>query len=182
MTTKQRMGRLGRVIVTALCAIASAPLPGAQEEFEIHIVRMKPKGELLPGMISVGKEVIGRCYENASLRIPAGIYKGVLRYWSPKGFAQGPFGELGKTGDFLLEVADVKAPNGTPRTDILFHGGDKPHQSQGCILLGPVVKTAKGGVVDDKHPLRILRLKFYGTDSPIASPDKAIRIIVTDPP
>ena len=97
------------------------------------IERESPQGDLVPGQIWVNGQVIGRTYESVKYQILPGEYQGTLRYVSGKNFVQGPMGELGTTGDFLLEVSGVSG-----RTDILFHGGNKPYQSRGCILLGPV--------------------------------------------
>ena len=92
----------------------------------------KVEGGLTIGKLSVNGQELGPCYENADKQIPAGAYGGVLRYTSQKYFVQSPGGKLGKTGDFLLEVARVPG-----RTDILFHAGNKAEHSMGCILCGP---------------------------------------------
>lgn len=146
------------------------------KDFQITIQREEKKNKLVIGTISVNGEGIGTAYENDDLKIPAGTYKGLLRYWSGKGFAQGPFGTYGQKGDFLLEVSGVKG-----RTHILFHGGNKPHHSLGCILLGPVNKDASGvRFLDENHPLVKLRNLFYGTDVPNSTPDKNITVNVVD--
>jgi hypothetical protein len=81
--------------------------------------------------------------------------------------------------DFLLEVSGVKNSAGKARTDIVFHGGTKPQHSKGCILLGPVSRDKnKVGTIGPDHPLRKLRLLFYGTDQPNQSPDKEISIVI----
>src|SRR2546422_2973447 len=119
------------------------------------------KNQLIIGDIKVNGELIGNSYEHSTLKIPAGEYKGIIRYFSPKGFAQSRLGKFGKTGDFLLEVSGIDG-----KTDILFHGGNMPHHTQGCILLGPVMKdptTGNGYIDDPDHPLRKLRILFYGT-------------------
>jgi len=135
------------------------------------------KNKLVIGTISVNGKIIGKTYENGDLLIPLGDYGGIIRYTSKKGFVQNPLGRFGNEGDFLLEVAMVPT-----RTDILFHGGNKPKHSKGCILLGPVGKDALTGkgVVGPNHPLRILRHEFYGADDPYCSPNKSILIRVTD--
>ncbi len=145
----------------------------ATQDFVIVIERETPNGKLVPGQISVNDQIIGATYENVDYLVLPGEYNGVLRYVSHKNFVQGPMGELGKTGDFLLEVSGVPG-----RTDILLHGGNKPYQSKGCILLGPVGRdqSTLELTVGPDHPLRKLRKLFYGTDTPVATPDKRILV------
>ena len=152
----------------------------ASEDFHIVITRQTVKDGLVIGTISVNDQVIGNAYENEDLKIQAGSYRGVLRYWSGHNFVQGPFGTIGKEGDFLLEVTNVHQADGRERKDILFHGGNKPQHSKGCILLGPVGKDPSSGIpsLDDSHPLRKLRKLFYGTDMPNSTPNKNIIIDV----
>jgi hypothetical protein len=126
-------------------------------------------------MLYVNGEPVGATLENVATQIPAGEYGGRLRQNSPSGLAQGPFGSQGDTGDFLIEITGVGG-----RTDLLFHGGNKPKQSRGCVLLGGVIHTSKGGVVPDEIPLRRLRLMFYGTDVPDATPAVSIKVSIRD--
>jgi len=142
--------------------------------FSIVVQRTGVDHKLTTGTIAVNGKVIGKTYENEALEIPPGSYVGVVRYASGKNFVQGPFGTLGHAGDFLLEVTGV---NG--RTNILLHGGNKPKHSTGCILLGPVSRSPSPHV-GDEHPLRKLRLAFYGTDTPVQCPDKQVSITVIE--
>ena len=149
--------------------------------FEIVVTREKSSNNLVTGSISANGERLGACFERDDLKIAAGTYPGFMRYGSVKGFAQGPFGEMGQEGDFLLEIGKVKWSDGKERTNLLFHGGTKPEHSKGCIMLGAVTRDANGkAVLPDKHPLRLLRLRFYGTDTPISSPNKSINIVIKD--
>jgi hypothetical protein len=169
------------VLGVAICSRATAD---DSKDFNVLVVREKTEDGLIKGTISVNGEVIGNTYENAELKIPPGTYKGILRYWSGHNFVGGPFGTLGKEGDFLLEVANVKEADGTKRTNILFHGGDKPHQSKGCIMLGPVPKGPDTGkpYLPEDHPLRRLRRLFYGTDTPNSTPNRDINIEIRGEP
>lgn len=139
------------------------------------------KDKLVIGAISVNGSVIGNCYENDSLKVKEGTYPGLLRYWSKRGFVQGPFGTLGNIGDFLVQLENVRNEEGEVRTGILLHGGNQPKHSTGCILLGPVYKDPGTGtpVLDDKHPLRRLRQLFYGSDTPNSTPNKEISVVVS---
>lgn len=148
-----------------------------RQTFKVVVQRQKTEGGLVIGKLSADGQDLGTCYENAAKKIPAGTYKGVLQTSSQKNFVQGPGGKLGHSGDFLLEVAGVPG-----RTDILFHAGNKPEHSEGCIMGGPATTDAKTGEHFAPEALRKLRLLFYdGQDRPNGSPDKAITIEIRDP-
>jgi hypothetical protein len=155
----------------------------AQTNFQIVIQREKTEKRgnytAVLGTISINGEEIGKTVENDDLKIVAGAYKGLLRYWSKRGFAQGPFGTYGKEGDFLLEISGVSG-----RSDLLFHGGNQPWHSKGCVLLGPVAKQDGIPILSEKlnAPLLKLRSLFYGTEVPISTPDKNITITIIDIP
>ncbi len=143
----------------------------------IVVQREKKEGELVTGTLTVNGQVVGKTYENAGLMILAGRYPGYLRYVSGKNFVQGPFGSIAKTGDFLMEVGNVPG-----RSSLLFHGGNKPGQSRGCIMLGGVGKDPKTHVphLEYDHPLRKLRRLFYGSETPVMSPALNVTIQVND--
>jgi len=143
----------------------------------IVVQREKKDGDLVTGTLTVNGQLLGKTYENAKLMIVGGRYPGYLRYVSGKNFVQGLFGNIAKAGDFLLEVGNVPG-----RTDILFHGGNKPHHSRGCVLLGPVGKDPKTHAphLEYDHPLRKLRRLFYGTETPVMTPDQSVTIQVND--
>jgi hypothetical protein len=147
------------------------------ENMNIVVQREKRDRDLVTGSLIVNSQVIGKTYENANRMISSGSFTGVLRYVSGHNFVQGPFGSIAHTGDFLLEVANVPG-----RTGILFHGGNKPAHSQGCILLGGVGKDPKTQVphLEYDHPLRKLRRAFYGRENPVVTPDKNITVRVSD--
>lgn len=163
-------------LVIVLLSIFSVCL-AQPENFDIVIKRNSVVGNLVYGTIFLNGQEIGTAFENNDLKIPTGVYKGLMRYNSGSNFVQSELGNMSTKGDFLLEVSDV-ANN---RTDILLHPGNLPKHSKGCILLGPVKKGPDGAVtIDSIHPLRKLRLDFYGTDAPISSPNKNISITVAD--
>ena len=167
-----------RDLILLLSSTLVAVSVNAQQTFSIVIQRDSVKAGLVYGDIYVNDEHkhIGRTYENDTFKINPGIYKGLMRYNSGKDFVQSPVGALSTKGDFLLEVSGVKG-----RTDILFHPGNKPHHSQGCILLGPANTGPDGAIyISENHPLRKLRLMFYGTDDPISSPNVKIQIEIKD--
>jgi hypothetical protein len=145
------------------------------EQVTIVVQREKVSGKLVTGTLTVNGHVLGRTYENADVMVGDGLYTGRMRYKSGHNFVQGPFGAITRTGDFLLEVGGVPG-----RTAILFHGGNKPRHSRGCILLGAVRRDPKTQtpVLEQNHPLRKLRTFFYETEAPNASPAKNVTIVV----
>lgn len=150
----------------------------ASSDFTVEIFRRSVKDNLITGDLYANLEPVGSCFENAQLKVAAGTYPGLIRYYSRRGLAQGDFGTYGNIGDFLLELKDTSGR----RTDVLFHGGTLPQHSRGCILMGPVSKSADGTkyLDDPNHPLRVLRRKFYGSDTPNSTPNRSITIIVHD--
>ena len=172
MLYRATSGTFGGVLFAFAFLLVGQPSP-----FSIVVERGSPENGLITGKLSVNGHRIGTTYENQALEIPAGTYAGVLRYVSGRNFVSGPLGTIGTQGDFLLEVSGVSG-----RTDILFHGGNKPAQSQGCIMLGPVVPPPGSSIpsLADEHPLRKLRLLFYGKDIPDSTPNKAITVQIAE--
>lgn len=160
-----------------LLLCSSAKLDAASKNFNIAIIRVETKNNLTVGKLLVNGKEIGQSYENTAKLIPSGKYNGVLRYSSSKNFVQGPGGKLGKTGDFLIEIADVPS-----RKHILFHAGNKPEHADGCVMLGPATIPDDGSQPVAPATLRKLRLLFYdGKDKPTSTPDKKINIVIQDP-
>ncbi len=159
-------------------------------EFAIELIRIgtdevSDQGQKVSrifGDIGLNNQNIGRFYENPETKIASGIYKGVLRYESDHNFVLSKCGEISKIGDFLLEVSNVKAENGSSRSAILFHPGFKPSHSKGCVLMGARKRSGDGSLLplDQNDPLVKLRKEFYGTDNPISCPNKRITITVKD--
>jgi hypothetical protein len=173
-----RLRYIGISILTAtMVLLLVQSSEAAERRFVVVVQREKTEKGLIFGKLSVDGKVIGTVYENAEKKIPAGSYRGVLRYESKKNFVQGPGGKLGHKGDFLLEVAGVPG-----RSDILFHAGNKKEHSEGCILCGPALKDKKSGVWIAPKTLKEVRLLFYdGKDNPTGTPDKVIKVEVKEP-
>ena len=186
------------VVRRALAALACACAAAAQgqscqashaEEFRVELKRVAidevvdngHKTARIYGDVGVNGQNIGRFYENPQLRIEPGIYKGVLRYQSNHNFVQSSCGEMAREGDYLLEVAEVRGADGAKRSDILLHPGFKPSHSKGCVLLGARKRGTDGKPLPlaADEPLVKMRRAFYGTDNPIACPNKRIVIVVT---
>lgn len=160
----------------------------SKDLFKIIVQRDSVRNGTVYGTISVNNKVLGTTYENPAKMIAPNTYVGAMRYYSPTaksgGHVQGPAGAIGRAGDFLLEVVDATADDdGRPKTNILFHGGVKPSDSEGCIMLGAVSRNTAGArYLKDSDPLRQLRLMFYGDDNPVQSPAKDIKIEVRAAP
>ncbi|WP_052593386.1 DUF5675 family protein [Aureispira sp. CCB-QB1] len=153
----------------------------AQQNFDIKIIRQSVSNNLVKGKLYVNGKYLGTTYENDALKINEGKYSGYLRYISQNGHVQGPLGNISNKGDFLLEVGNVKWSDGKARSNILFHGGNKPHHSKGCIMLGGVPRDSEGNrYLPKDHTLSKLRKEFYGTDTPNSSPNKKITIEIVD--
>ncbi len=169
----------GLTLAVFVLSLTPAELRSAgalSKEFRVVVIRQKTEGRLISGRVSVDGKDIGPCYENEAKAISAGTYRGVIRTRSMKNFVQGPGGRLGRTGDFLLEVADV--PH---RTDILFHPGNRPEHSDGCILGGPATTDPATGDHIAPPTLKSMRLAFFdGHDNPDRNPDKAITVEVRE--
>ena len=160
----------------AFASVISATSSVRADEFNLLIQRLTTSDGLIVGALYVNGQQIGSIYENEDLAIPAGAYPGLLRYWSSRNFAQGPFGTIGKVGDFLLQIDTSK----TDRTNILFHGGNRVEHSRGCIMLGAVRRENGIPIVDPGDTLAKLRRAFYGTDQPTSTPNVTITIKITD--
>lgn len=145
--------------------------------FRITVTRETLNDNLIKGQILINGKSIGATYERYNLRISAGFYKGFVRYVSEK-HAVGPFGQIGEVGDFLLEIGNVTWSDGRKRTHLLFHGGNKPKFTEGCVMLGAVHRQNGRRYLPEGHTLSKLRLKFYGTNLPTSSPSKKITITV----
>lgn len=151
----------------------------AQERFDIRVQRSTAQGNLLKGNLYVNEKYLGETFENDQLKIQPGEYSVIMRYISTNGHVTGPLGSISHTGDFLLEVDNVLWSDGRRRSDILFHGGNKPHLSTGCIMLGAVPKDADGNrFLPENHTLSLLRKEFYGTDLPNSSPNKVVTLVI----
>lgn len=151
------------------------------ENFDILIVRNSHSANLIKGSLFINGEYIGTAYERFDLRINVGKYPGYMRYVSGKGFVTGPMGRMGSEGDFYLEIGDVTWSDGRKRSNLMFHGGNKPKHSQGCVMLGAVHKDNKGErFLPEGHLLRELRKKFYGTEFPNSCPNLNVTVEIVE--
>ena len=153
----------------------------ANHNFDNLIVSEAVSNNLTKGKLYVNLKYLGETYENDAQKIMAGKYPGNMRYISAIGFEVAPMKTMGYIGDFLLEIGDVEWSDGKNRTNLLFHGGNKPEYSTGCMMLGGVIKDDTGNRhLPEGHTLLKLRKEFYGKNDPNASLNKKITIEIVD--
>lgn len=164
------------ILIGTMVGLAVRGWADGPQKMTVTVQRVKTAEGLVTGTLTIDGQESGTVYENDERKIPAGTYRGVIRTTSQKNFAQGPGGKLGKSGDFLLEIAGVLG-----RSDILFHAGNKKEHSEGCVLCGPAGKDPATGAPLAPEPLKKLRLAFFETDTPNATPNKHVEIVVLEP-
>jgi hypothetical protein len=143
--------------------------------FPIVFVRETLKDNLITGKVSAQGWDLGAFYENDKLRIPPGIYSATLVFKHERGIVLGPDGQLGTSGDFAIQLTNVKG-----RPDIFLASGDKAEQSNGSPLLGAPVKTP-GGALIAPEGLKTMRLLFYEQNNrPMLTPNKTITVEIRD--
>lgn len=162
MTTKLRS-------VMVLATLAPQLLT-ASDAFSVTIYREYPSQKCTSGYLAVNDNIIAYTLErpwadnqqNLS-SIPAGTYPGTLRY--------------DHNDHWRIELQNVPG-----RQNIQIHIGNQPDQSKGCILvglkLGPDLCSIVGGTSAPAYTA--LMTAFYGTDSPVSTPDKSISVSVVD--
>jgi hypothetical protein len=93
--------------------------------------------------------------------IPAGKYKGTLRY--------------DHTDLWRIELLDVPG-----RTNVQIHIGNKTDETQGCILVGRKLGEDLCSLKESAPAYKDLKRAFYGTENPTSCPDKDIVVEVKD--
>jgi hypothetical protein len=180
------------LVAVSVPALAQGTCPAnLPNEFRIELTRLGEdevvdqgvKVKRIYGDVGVNRQNFGRFYENLSVMIAKGTYKGALRYQSNHNFIVSSCGVAARTGDFLIEVTGVKDAAGNDRTNILMHPGYLPSHSAGCILFGARRRDPQGNLLplEPDYPLVKIRREFYGTDNPNQCPNKVITIVVGGP-
>jgi Family of unknown function (DUF5675) len=91
--------------------------------------------------------------------IPAKLYGGTLRY------------------DHIDQWRiELRKEDTLPRTLVQIHIGNFPKQTLGCILPGMQLHNANAEILESGIAYDRLKAAFYGTDDPIASPNKVISL------
>ncbi|MCJ2097490.1 DUF5675 family protein [Methylobacterium sp. E-046] len=91
--------------------------------------------------------------------IPDGRYEAVLRY--------------DHTDQWRIELTGVPG-----RTNVQIHTGNKPDDSEGCILIGLKLSDDLCSVLESKKAYAALKKAFYGTETPNSTPNKNIIVVV----
>jgi hypothetical protein len=152
-------------------ALQTVPMQGAgPSAFKLTILRQYPGHRCTSGYLAVNGTIIAYTLErpwadnakNVS-SIPAGTYPATLRY---------DHSDL-----WRIELQGVPG-----RSNIQIHVGNEPDQSMGCILVGSQLGGDLCSIVGgtSQPAYRALKNAFYGTDSPVATPDKTITVEVID--
>jgi hypothetical protein len=154
---------LGIISLFALAAAKAA-------DFSLTINREYSGRDCTSGYLAVDGTIQAYALElpwqnNAPLisSIPAGSYPGILRY--------------DHSDQWRIELTGVPG-----RDHVQIHTGNTPDDTEGCILigkdLGPGLCKIKAGT--SKPAYADLKRAFYGTDSPVSTPDKTITVTVKD--
>ena len=166
------MAATPRVIVRHLLGIALLGLPlcgQAQEAFNLRIERKHQGSDCTSGymavngqarMVALERPWQGNTPEISS--IPAGTYRGILRY--------------DKMDAWRIQLDGVPG-----RSGVQIHIGNVVAQSTGCILVGTRLEEGSlcrvGG---SAAAYGELKKAFYGSDNPVATPNKAISVTLVD--
>jgi len=151
-------------------ALLGLPLCGqAQEAFNLLIQRKYQGKDCTSGylaingqtrMVALERPWQGNAPEISS--IPAGTYRGILRY--------------DKSDAWRIQLEGVPG-----RTGVQIHVGNVVVQSKGCILVGSHLKTGSLCQVEGSMlAYQALKKAFYGTETPVATPDKTISVTLVD--
>ena len=137
----------------------------SQENFQLTIERKSSTATCTMGYLIANSEVL--CYTlelpwadnlNNISCIPLGTYSGILRY--------------DKTDGWRIQLE--KVPN---RTGVQIHIGNYTSQIQGCVLVGLNASVDNCSVQNSTQAYAKLKRAFYGTTSPISTPNKSIQVI-----
>jgi hypothetical protein len=138
------------------------------EDFKITVLRQYPGQKCTSGYLAVNGVIT--CYtlerpwsdnkQNIS-SIPAGKYSGSVRY--------------DHADHWRIELNDVPG-----RSNIQIHIGNEPDQTKGCILVGMKLGDDLCSLENSAVALKAIKTAFYGSDSPVATPDKSISVEIVD--
>lgn len=157
-------------LLRLLAGVALLAAPAAAADFALEIQREYAGDDCTSGYLLVDGKVQAYALElpwrgNRPLisAIPAGTYPGTLRY--------------DHSDQWRIELQGVPG-----RTSVQIHTGNSPDDSEGCILigkdLGPGLCRIKAGT--SRPAYADLKRAFYGSDNPVATPNKTITVTVRD--
>ena len=161
-----RVSRRDFAIGAALAPLVAAPALAQAAAFTLTIARKHKASDCTSGYLAVNGKVIAYTLErpwkgNAPLisAIPDGSYPGTLRYDHPD--------------RWRIELQGVPG-----RTNVQIHTGNTPDDTEGCILVGLSLGADLCSVQESKKAYEALKLAFYGSANPAATPNKSINVLV----
>lgn len=156
------------MILGVLACVATNTVRARSEtgEFTLTIARKYKGKACTSGYLAVNGQIVAYTLElpwqgNAPSisAIPDGTYEGVIRY--------------DHTDQWRIELNDVPG-----RGNIQIHTGNKPDDTEGCILIGRDLTSDLCGLRDSKKAYKALKNAFYGSETPVQTPDKSIIVVV----
>jgi hypothetical protein len=157
-------------IVLALSGLFALPRWARASDFTLTIARQYSSPVCTSGYLAVNGTIVAYTLElpwrgNQPFisAIPAGTYPGTLRY--------------DHSDQWRIELRHV---NGHDNIEI--HTGNTPGDSQGCIIIGKQLAANLCGIVGgtSRSAYRDLKIAFYGSATPVMTPDKSITVVVQD--
>lgn len=152
------------LLAGVLFPIASCRASADDNSFVVTIARKHIGNECTSGYVAVNGSVVAYALErswrgNAPLisSIPEGQYAGLLRYDHPD--------------KWRIELKNVPG-----REAIQIHAGNTINDTEGCILVGLSLGADLCSVVDSRKAYAALKKAFYGTETPISTPNKIIKV------
>jgi hypothetical protein len=138
----------------------------AQSTFRLTLIRTFESDNCTTGELYVNGEFLCHTLElpwqnNRSFisSIPSSIYGANIRY--------------DKSDHWRIEL---KNDDTQPRSYVQIHIGNTPKDLKGCISTGMEVINAQSKLVKSAVAYGRLKNAFYGTDAPISTPDKEIKL------
>jgi hypothetical protein len=160
----RRRSVLASLLLVLFPAVA---LKAAASALDLTIARKYKSDKCTSGYLAINGKITAYTLElpwqgNAPLisAIPDGTYPGFLRY--------------DHADKWRIELNNVPGP----RTHIQIHTGNTTDDSEGCILVGTKLGADLCTVQNSKEAYDDLRVAFYGSANPVATPDKTIRVVV----
>jgi hypothetical protein len=154
------------MIETMFVALTSTQGVAQPSEFKLTVARKHRDSKCTSGYLAVNGKIITYTLElpwrgNAPLisSIPDGSYSAILRYDHPD--------------TWRIELRGVPG-----RGNVQIHTGNAPDDSEGCILVGLNLGADLCSVLESKKAYDALRIAFYGSPNPVATPNKTITVIV----
>jgi hypothetical protein len=142
------------------------------QQFKITILRNWQTDDATFGEMYVNGQLITLTLERPWLNnqqgkssIPEGNYGAILRY------------DHEKYHNFTIQFTGTE-----PRSFIQIHIGNRPDQTEGCVLVGMKAKYQEKTIAESESALLALKKIFYNTEEPISCPDLEIRISVKSLP